>query len=414
MTVPERMLSLAIGREGQNARLAARLTGWRIDIRSDVSVAEAKAAAEPRRPSRRDAETHRCREAGVEAASPRQPRGRSAADAAAEAAAAGDRRRRPHGRRPRPPSRSARAEPEGGRAGARCRGQAPPSADAPADGATAAEAREPSPKAAPRRQAEAARRRRPPRRPRRRWRRRPGRPDRRPAAQSRAGPASPAGRPGRSVSSCASSGRPTARSSSTPSGRLAGRGAYLCRTDDVPRPARSPKGALERALTTPLPAELRDAAGREPSTRSNTTSKEEPVARSRSGTRGRRGPRKPPRRDGAVQRSGRPDARPARAWRDRAARHDHRQGARRAARRQPGGRHPRAHQERHLRDDQPAHRPRHRVARRGRARLRGGRDRGGRRRRRRRATATARSPRRPRRSSSRRTTRRCSSRERRS
>ena len=47
VTVPERMLSLAIGREGQNARLAARLTGWRIDIRSDVSVAEAKAAAEP-------------------------------------------------------------------------------------------------------------------------------------------------------------------------------------------------------------------------------------------------------------------------------------------------------------------------------------------------------------------------------
>jgi transcription termination/antitermination protein NusA len=44
ITVPERMLSLAIGREGQNARLAAKLTGWRIDIRSDVSVAEAKAA----------------------------------------------------------------------------------------------------------------------------------------------------------------------------------------------------------------------------------------------------------------------------------------------------------------------------------------------------------------------------------
>ncbi len=45
VTVPERMLSLAIGREGQNARLAARLSGWRIYIRSDVSVAEAKAAA---------------------------------------------------------------------------------------------------------------------------------------------------------------------------------------------------------------------------------------------------------------------------------------------------------------------------------------------------------------------------------
>ncbi|HUQ44112.1 MAG TPA: transcription termination factor NusA [Candidatus Limnocylindria bacterium] len=50
VTVPERMLSLAIGREGQNARLAARLTGWRIDIRSDVSVAEAKAAAEAPQP----------------------------------------------------------------------------------------------------------------------------------------------------------------------------------------------------------------------------------------------------------------------------------------------------------------------------------------------------------------------------
>src|SRR4029079_9522947 len=45
VTVPERMLSLSSGREGQNARLAARLTGWRIDIRSDVSVA-AKAAEE--------------------------------------------------------------------------------------------------------------------------------------------------------------------------------------------------------------------------------------------------------------------------------------------------------------------------------------------------------------------------------
>ncbi|PTA46931.1 transcription termination factor NusA [Micromonospora sp. RP3T] len=36
VTVPDFQLSLAIGREGQNARLAARLTGWRIDIRSDA------------------------------------------------------------------------------------------------------------------------------------------------------------------------------------------------------------------------------------------------------------------------------------------------------------------------------------------------------------------------------------------
>jgi len=35
VTVPDYQLSLAIGREGQNARLAARLTGWRIDIRAD-------------------------------------------------------------------------------------------------------------------------------------------------------------------------------------------------------------------------------------------------------------------------------------------------------------------------------------------------------------------------------------------
>ena len=37
VTVPDYQLSLAIGREGQNARLAARLTGWRIDIRSDAA-----------------------------------------------------------------------------------------------------------------------------------------------------------------------------------------------------------------------------------------------------------------------------------------------------------------------------------------------------------------------------------------
>jgi N utilization substance protein A len=45
--VPDYQLSLAIGKEGQNARLAARLTGWRIDIRSDAEprAAEPRAAA---------------------------------------------------------------------------------------------------------------------------------------------------------------------------------------------------------------------------------------------------------------------------------------------------------------------------------------------------------------------------------
>ncbi len=39
VVVPDYQLSLAIGKEGQNARLAARLTGWRIDIRSDAAGA---------------------------------------------------------------------------------------------------------------------------------------------------------------------------------------------------------------------------------------------------------------------------------------------------------------------------------------------------------------------------------------
>jgi N utilization substance protein A len=40
VVVPDYQLSLAIGKEGQNARLAARLTGWRIDIRSDEAPVE--------------------------------------------------------------------------------------------------------------------------------------------------------------------------------------------------------------------------------------------------------------------------------------------------------------------------------------------------------------------------------------
>jgi N utilization substance protein A len=38
--VPDFQLSLAIGKEGQNARLAARLTGWRVDIKSETQLAE--------------------------------------------------------------------------------------------------------------------------------------------------------------------------------------------------------------------------------------------------------------------------------------------------------------------------------------------------------------------------------------
>ena len=48
VVVPDRYLSLAIGKEGQNARLAAKLTGWRIDIRSESEVrAEMEPEPEP-------------------------------------------------------------------------------------------------------------------------------------------------------------------------------------------------------------------------------------------------------------------------------------------------------------------------------------------------------------------------------
>ena len=43
VTVPDYQLSLAIGREGQNVRLAARLTGWRLDITSEADAEETRA-----------------------------------------------------------------------------------------------------------------------------------------------------------------------------------------------------------------------------------------------------------------------------------------------------------------------------------------------------------------------------------
>jgi N utilization substance protein A len=45
--VPDFQLSLAIGKEGQNARLAARLTGCRIDIRSDAQPDDPAASPSP-------------------------------------------------------------------------------------------------------------------------------------------------------------------------------------------------------------------------------------------------------------------------------------------------------------------------------------------------------------------------------
>ena len=40
MIVPDNQLSLAIGKEGQNARLSAKITGWKIDICSETQIAQ--------------------------------------------------------------------------------------------------------------------------------------------------------------------------------------------------------------------------------------------------------------------------------------------------------------------------------------------------------------------------------------
>ena len=53
MIVPDYQLSLAIGKEGQNARLAARLTGWRIDIRVRRGDSRPPSGSVPREATRR-------------------------------------------------------------------------------------------------------------------------------------------------------------------------------------------------------------------------------------------------------------------------------------------------------------------------------------------------------------------------
>ena len=68
VVVPDRSLSLAIGKEGQNARLAAKLTGWRIDIKSETeAVEEAKQlAAEAEEAALRAQELETARQAAAE------------------------------------------------------------------------------------------------------------------------------------------------------------------------------------------------------------------------------------------------------------------------------------------------------------------------------------------------------------
>ena len=214
VTVPERMLSLAIGREGQNARLAARLTGWRIDIRSDVSVAEAKAAAAdaadaatlasveaPEAPTEVPAETP--------APKPKRVTKKAAAAAAATAAEpAPGARGRPGARRRAAPKAEARIQED--RRAIRGGGVVDRAARA----------------AAPRRV-----------------------PDRTCVACRTVHPKRDLMRIVRT---------PSGEVVVDPTGRAAGRGAYICRTTECLDKSIA-KGALSRALKTSLPADLRDA-----------------------------------------------------------------------------------------------------------------------------------------------------------
>ena len=78
--VPDDQLSLAIGREGQNARLAARLTGWRVDIRSETEFAKEEQDVRLRRGGG-DRRPLRARSSATAAAA-RTPRCRARATAA--------------------------------------------------------------------------------------------------------------------------------------------------------------------------------------------------------------------------------------------------------------------------------------------------------------------------------------------
>ena len=109
--VPDYQLSLAIGKEGQNARLAARLTGWKIDIQPDRPADPASGSGGATRTERNDAP-------GPADATP-EPAGATAepADASAESADASAEPRTPQ-RSPRTPPRSLAERPRGARPGA--------------------------------------------------------------------------------------------------------------------------------------------------------------------------------------------------------------------------------------------------------------------------------------------------------
>jgi N utilization substance protein A len=81
VVVPDRELSLAIGKEGQNARLAARLSGYRIDIRSETEQAGGSSEEQDGEPEEKPAEATVDKDAAAEAA-PDVPAAESTEDVA--------------------------------------------------------------------------------------------------------------------------------------------------------------------------------------------------------------------------------------------------------------------------------------------------------------------------------------------
>ena len=112
--VPDYQLSLAIGKEGQNARLAARLTGWKIDIQPDSPADPASGPSGGARAGRNATPEPAAAEAAPEPADATpEPAAPEPADAAAEPAAPepADAAAEPAARSLRPPSRSLRTPP---------------------------------------------------------------------------------------------------------------------------------------------------------------------------------------------------------------------------------------------------------------------------------------------------------------
>ena len=245
--VPDFQLSLAIGKEGQNARLAARLTGWRVDIKSETQLADEEAY---------QGEEWAQGEWVVDPESGEQvwvPAEGGPALSAEEWAHAGDEpeERRRRGRRPPRPTTAARPR--------------PPS-DAPRPTPRQRSPRPSEPEAAPQPSEPDAERAEPRRSSRRRAT--PGRadgqaPEEERLPRSAGAPASgPASGAGAGPARTSWSGWSAAPTEPLQAGRtLPGRGAWLCAGSPACLQRAARRGALSRALRAPVSAEAVLALG---------------------------------------------------------------------------------------------------------------------------------------------------------